>query len=80
MILGSFKNWEGWREAHNIKVETLLLNRKYDETTDLYMESWQREIKNVKWVTLKTFSHTGLYEDREGFMQACVLFLTGAGP
>lgn len=77
VILGSFKNWEGFHEAHNIEVETLLLNGRYDEATDLCMAPWFKTIPRVKWVTLENSSHMGHWEDRERFMEVVGSFLKG---
>jgi pimeloyl-ACP methyl ester carboxylesterase len=46
-------DWEGYSKAHNINVETLLLNGKYDEVTNSCIEPWHKAIPNVKWVTLE---------------------------
>jgi pimeloyl-ACP methyl ester carboxylesterase len=75
VILGSFKNWEGWPEGHKINVPTLLLNGRYDEVTDLYMEPWFRTIPKVRWVTLENSSHMGCWENRGRYMQVCGGFL-----
>ncbi|TVY75753.1 L-amino acid amidase [Lachnellula suecica] len=75
VIIGSFKDWEGWREGHKIEVPTLILNGRYDEATDLCMEPWFRTIPKVKWVTFENSSHMAHFEDRERFMQVCGGFL-----
>ncbi|KAI0521991.1 Alpha/Beta hydrolase protein [Xylaria bambusicola] len=76
VIVGSFKDWEGWQEAHNIEVETLLLNGRYDEVTDQSVLPWFRHIPKVKWVTLENSSHMSHWEDRERFMQIVGEFLS----
>ncbi|KAJ8128942.1 hypothetical protein O1611_g4691 [Lasiodiplodia mahajangana] len=40
VIVGSFKDWEGWKDAHKIEVPTLLLNGRYDEATDQCVQPW----------------------------------------
>ncbi|KAI1130604.1 Alpha/Beta hydrolase protein [Nemania abortiva] len=64
-IVGSFKDWEPYKEAHNIEVPTLLLNGEHDEATDLCIEPWFRAITKVKWVTLSGASHMTHWEQRE---------------
>ena len=80
MVIGSLKGWEGWKQGHNIKVETLLLNGRYDEVTDACMEPWFRTIPRVRWVTLENSSHMAHFEDRDRFMQVCGTFISGTSP
>ncbi|KAI0180595.1 Alpha/Beta hydrolase protein [Hypoxylon sp. FL1284] len=70
-IVGCFKDWEPWKEAHNIEVETLLLNGEHDEVTDLCVEPWFRSISKVKWVTLSNASHMTHLERPEVFNEHC---------
>ncbi|OTA99025.1 hypothetical protein M426DRAFT_27876 [Hypoxylon sp. CI-4A] len=74
--VGSLKDWEGWKDAHNIEAPTLLLNGKYDEVMDFVVEPFFKTIKKVKWVTLENSSHVSLWEDRERFMQLVGDFLS----
>ncbi|KAI0886579.1 proline-specific peptidase [Annulohypoxylon maeteangense] len=73
--VGSLKDWEGWKDAHNIEAETLLLNGRYDEVMDFVVEPFFKTINKVKWVTLENSSHTSMWEDRERFMQLVGDFL-----
>lgn len=73
---GTLKDWEGWKDAHKIEVEVLLLNGRYDEVMDFVMEPWFKAINKVKWVTLENSSHTSIWEERERFMQLCGQFLS----
>ncbi|TGJ79763.1 hypothetical protein E0Z10_g9004 [Xylaria hypoxylon] len=75
IIIGSFKDWEGWKEGHNIEVETLLLNGQYDEATDLCVQPWFSSIPKVKWVTIENASHMAHWEQRERYMQLVGGFL-----
>ncbi|KAI2469976.1 hypothetical protein F4781DRAFT_392448 [Annulohypoxylon bovei var. microspora] len=74
-IVGSFKDWEPWKEAHNIEVEALLINGDQDEAMDLCIEPWFRSIAKVKWVTLSNASHMTHWEHRERFNELCGTFL-----
>ncbi|KAH8898532.1 proline-specific peptidase [Thozetella sp. PMI_491] len=78
IVKGSLKDWEGFRDAHNIEVETLLLNGRYDEMTDACIEPWFTNIAKVKWVTLEESSHVCHWEQRERFIQLCGSFLKSA--
>ncbi|XDG05303.1 hypothetical protein ABKA04_004918 [Annulohypoxylon sp. FPYF3050] len=73
--VGSLKDWEGWKDAHNIEAETLLLNGRHDEVMDFVVEPFFKTINKVKWVTLENSSHTSMWEDRERFMQLVGDFL-----
>ncbi|RYP59255.1 hypothetical protein DL769_008610 [Monosporascus sp. CRB-8-3] len=75
VILGSFKNWEIGQEARKIEAETLILNGRYDEATDLCMEPWFSTIPKVKWVTLENSSHMGRWKERERYMEVVGSFL-----
>jgi len=74
-ILGSLRNWEGRSKAHNISVETLLTNGRYDQTQDIAFEGWFKAIPKVKWVTFEKSSHTAQFEERERYMQVLGDFL-----
>lgn len=58
MIVGSIKGYQGWKEAHKIGVETLLINGKNDSVTDLAMYPWFKTIPKVRWVTLNGAHHS----------------------
>ncbi|KAI0024483.1 Alpha/Beta hydrolase protein [Xylariomycetidae sp. FL0641] len=77
-IVGTFKDWEGWKDAHNIEAETLLLNGRYDEARDLCMAPWFKHIPKVKWVTLEDSSHMTHWEQRDRFNELCGGFLVGS--
>ncbi|KAI0880339.1 uncharacterized protein GGS22DRAFT_193399 [Annulohypoxylon maeteangense] len=62
-ITGNFKDWEGWKEAHNINVPTLLVNGKYDEVTDSCARTWFNTIPRIRWVTLENSSHMTHFEE-----------------
>ncbi|KAI1205004.1 proline iminopeptidase [Annulohypoxylon truncatum] len=75
-IIGNFKDWEGWKEAHNINVPTLLINGKYDEVTDSCVKPWFNTIPRIRWVTLENSSHMTHFEERDRFMELCGEFLS----
>ncbi|KAI0802644.1 Alpha/Beta hydrolase protein [Xylaria sp. FL0064] len=77
VIVGSFKDWEGWQDAHKIEAETLLLNGRYDEATDQCIKPWFDHIPKVKWVTLENSSHMSHFEERDRFIQLTGEFLSG---
>lgn len=79
VIVGSIKGYEGWREAHKIEVETLLVNGKNDEVTNLAMYPWFKTIPKVRWVTLNGAHHSH-WEDRERYMQEVGDFLASTEP
>ncbi|KAI1651134.1 proline-specific peptidase [Daldinia loculata] len=77
VIDGNLKDWEGWKDAHNIQVDTLLLNGRYDEVGEPCVEPWFRVIPRIKWVVFEKSSHMAHWEERERFMQVVGTFLTG---
>lgn len=79
VIIGSIKGWEGWKEADTISVQTLLINGKHDEVTDLCMYPWFQAIQKVRWVTLEG-SHMSHWEDRARYMQEVGDFLVSTAP
>lgn len=79
IIVGSIKGWEGWKEAHKIGVETLLVNGKTDEVTNLSMYPWFKTIPKVRWVTLGG-AHMSHWEDRSRFIQEVGDFLASTAP
>ncbi|KAH8882450.1 proline-specific peptidase [Thozetella sp. PMI_491] len=81
-IQGTLRDYEGWTEAHKIEVETLILNGKYDESTDMCMEPWFKTIPKIKWVTIDSekASHMIHYEERERVIELCGNFLTSRTP
>ncbi|RYP01244.1 hypothetical protein DL764_006247 [Monosporascus ibericus] len=62
VTLGSFENWEIGQEARKVEAETLLLNGKYDEATDMCMVQWFRVIPKVKSVTFENSNYMGHWE------------------
>lgn len=77
-MAGTLKTWEGWKEAHKIKADVLLLNGRYDEVTDVSMDPWFKHIPRVRWVTFESSSHMAHWEDRERFMDVVGGFLSTA--
>ncbi|KAI1130218.1 proline-specific peptidase [Nemania abortiva] len=77
VITGSLKDWEGWKMAHKILVDTLVLNGRYDEMTDICVQPWFKAIPRVKWVTFENSSHMAHWEQPERFIQVCGEFLRG---
>ncbi|KAI0020710.1 proline-specific peptidase [Xylariomycetidae sp. FL0641] len=75
VITGTLKDWEGWKVADEIKVDSLVLNGRYDEMTDICVAPWFKAIPRVKWVTFEKASHMAHWEDTERFLEVCGSFL-----
>ncbi|KAI0414008.1 Alpha/Beta hydrolase protein [Xylaria grammica] len=75
IIVGTFKDWEGWKEGHKIEAQALLINGQYDEATDLCVQPWFSSIPKVKWVTIEGASHMVHWEQRERYIQVVGGFL-----
>ncbi|KAI6090757.1 Alpha/Beta hydrolase protein [Hypoxylon rubiginosum] len=76
VVTGSLKDWDGSEQAKNINVNTLLLNGRYDEVSELCVEPWFRSIPRIKWVVFENSSHMAHWEERERYMQLVGRFLT----
>ncbi|OTA60258.1 proline-specific peptidase [Hypoxylon sp. EC38] len=76
VIVGSTKDWEGWKIAHQINVDTLVLNGRDDEMTDLCVKPWFKVIPRVKWVTFENSSHMAHWEEPDRFLEVCGDFLS----
>ncbi|KAK8868377.1 proline-specific peptidase [Apiospora arundinis] len=76
VVDGNLKDWDGSKEAEKINVDTLLLNGRYDEVTELCVEPWFRSIPRIKWVVFENSSHMSHWEERDRFMQLVGTFLT----
>lgn len=79
VIVDCIKGYEGWREAHKIEVETLLVNGKNDEVTNLTIYAWFKTISRVRWVTLNGAQHSH-WEDRKRCVQEVGDFLASTEP
>ncbi|KAI0139135.1 proline-specific peptidase [Hypoxylon sp. NC0597] len=75
-ITGSLRNWSCIPILRNIKVPTLLLNGREDEAQDVAMYPFFEHIEKVKWVTLENAAHFSHVDQREGYMQHLIAFLT----
>ncbi|KAM7208550.1 L-amino acid amidase [Naviculisporaceae sp. PSN 640] len=76
VITGWIKDWEGWQDAYKVEVDTLLLNGRYDEVTDICVEPWFKYIPRIKWVTFENSSHMAHWEERERYMRVVGEFLS----
>jgi proline-specific peptidase len=75
VVNGTLKDWDGSEASKNINIETLLINGRYDEVSELCVEPWFRCIPKVKWVVFEKSSHMPHWEERERFMELVGTFL-----
>ncbi|KAI0019872.1 proline iminopeptidase [Xylariomycetidae sp. FL0641] len=75
-VTGNYKDWQGWKEAHNINVPVLLISGRYDEVTESCVKPWFDTIAKIRWVTLENSAHMTHWEERERFMTLCGEFLS----
>lgn len=73
---GPLKHWDATKRAHKIRVETLLINGRYDEVVDLAVAPWFQQISKVKWHIMEHSSHIPHWEERERYMEIVGTFLT----
>jgi proline-specific peptidase len=76
VISGSLEDWDATELAKNITADTLLLNGRYDEMSELCMAPWFQLIPRVKWRVFENSSHMAHWEEREHHMQVVGSFLT----
>ncbi|KAL9087379.1 MAG: hypothetical protein Q9165_006676 [Trypethelium subeluteriae] len=74
-VTGTLRDWTAVDDVHNIKVETLLINGRYDLIQDVAVMPYFERIPKVKWVTLEKSSHMGHWEERERYMDIVSNFL-----
>ncbi|KAI0553685.1 proline-specific peptidase [Xylaria curta] len=74
VITGSLKDWERWEIAHEILVDTPVVNGRY--MTDVCVRPWFKAIPRVKWVTFEKSSHMAYWKQPERFIQVCEGFLS----
>ncbi|KAH8885389.1 proline-specific peptidase [Thozetella sp. PMI_491] len=79
-VTGSYKDWEGWREAHKIQAETLLIDGKYGQIVPMAVEPWFLAIPKIKWVTMQNSSHMPQYEEKGPYIEVIAHFLKVSFP
>jgi proline-specific peptidase len=64
-VTGTLRNWSFIERLKEIKVPTLIVSGKYDESTPLINETMNRGIKGSEWVLFENSSHTPHLEETE---------------
>ena len=73
--LGTLKNWDVTPTLKMIKIPTLILYGKFDQSTTKVNELMHHEIKNSKLVYLDKSGHSGFYNEYPKAMKAITTFL-----
>ncbi len=74
-IVGTIKDWDRSSRLHEIRVPTLIISGRYDESTPIQNEVLHRGIPGSKWVMLEHSSHLAHVEEPELYMQTVQAFL-----
>jgi pimeloyl-ACP methyl ester carboxylesterase len=74
-VTGPLRHWNIIPELHKIKVSTLLLNGRYDETSDVVVTLLFKHIPHVRWYTFADSSHLPYWEERDLYMKRVSDFL-----
>lgn len=74
-IVGVIKDWDRTDRLSEIRVPTLILSGRYDESTPLLNETLHRGIAGSEWVVLENSSHLAHVEEPELYMQIVQNFL-----
>jgi len=74
-IVGVIKDWDRTDRLSEIRVPTLIISGRYDESTPLLNEVLHRGIAGSEWVVLENSSHLAHVEEPELYMQTVQAFL-----
>ncbi|KZO95015.1 proline-specific peptidase [Calocera viscosa TUFC12733] len=74
--LGTLKTWNIISRLGEITTPTLVLNGKYDMTSDTVVKPFLDGIKGSKWVRFEHSSHAPMLEEREKYAEVVGEFLT----
>ena len=75
-VTGVIKDWDRTDRLGDIRVHTLILSGKYDESTPLLNDILHRGIPNSEWILFEQSAHLPHVEEEEKFMQTVNAFLT----
>ncbi|MHA2391375.1 MAG: proline iminopeptidase-family hydrolase [Promethearchaeota archaeon] len=74
-ITGSLKNWSIVHRLPEIRVPTLLLSGRYDETTPAIIKTIHDGIPDSEWIIFENSSHTPHLEESKRYIQVLSDFL-----
>ena len=74
-IIGVIKDWNVTERLSEIRVPTLIISGRYDESTPLQNEILHKGIAGSEWLLLENSSHLANVEEPERYMQAVQDFL-----
>jgi proline-specific peptidase len=75
IVSGILKDWSVKDRLGEIRVPTLILSGRYDESTPLINETMKKGIKNSEWVVFENSSHTPHLEEPEKYHSVLKEFL-----
>ena len=75
-VIGVIKDWDRTDRLAEIRVPTLIISGRYDESTPTINQVLQRGIPGSEWMVLENSSHLSHVEEPELYMQAVRNFLS----
>ena len=74
-VIGTIKDWDRTDRLAEIRVPTLILSGRYDESTPVINEILRKGIAGSEWVVFENSSHLSHVEEPELYMQTVQAFL-----
>jgi len=74
-VIGVIKDWDRTDRLAEIRVPTLIISGRYDESTPTINEVLQRGISGSEWIVFENSSHLSHVEEPELYMQTVRNFL-----
>ena len=75
-VIGVIKDWDRTDRLAEIRVPTLIISGRYDESTPTINEVLQRGISGSEWIVFENSSHLSHVEEPELYMQTVRNFLS----
>lgn len=79
-VIGVIKNWDIINRLGEIDAPTLVTSGRYDEATELIMETVHRGIRGSKWVIFENSAHLAHAEESELYMKVLREFISQHEP
>jgi len=74
-VIGTIKDWDRTDRLAEIRVPTLIVSGRYDESTPVINEIMHKSIPGSEWVVFEQSSHLAHAEEPELYMQTVLAFL-----
>jgi proline iminopeptidase len=75
VVNGTFKDWDRWKDLHEIRVPTLLLVGRYDTMSVADIQRMGREIPRSRVAVCENGSHLSMWDDQAAYFRHLLGFL-----